>query len=221
MTAQAGGASTLASLRDMRRRLRALRCNLPPAERSAAERAIRAGLRRFGLWQACRRVAVYIGMPGEVDLRPSFDDAWRNGVQLYVPRIVHRRSGAMAFVPLAPTAVMRKNSFGIAEPAGGCRGRIPTLWLDAIVVPLVGFDRSGHRLGMGAGFYDRALRRRLDRTQSFRRPLLIGVAYSIQEVEHIEPAPWDVALDFVVTERGVRRFDSRQLEETKPCSTGS
>jgi 5-formyltetrahydrofolate cyclo-ligase len=59
---------------------------------------------------------------------------------------------------------------------------------------------------MGAGFYDRALRPRLDRAQAFRRPRLIGVAYSVQQVEQLDPAPWDVALDLVVTERGILRF---------------
>jgi arsenate reductase-like glutaredoxin family protein len=70
----------------------------------------------------------------------------------------------------------------------------------------VGFDAHGHRLGMGAGFYDRALRPRLDRAQPFRRPRLIGIAYSMQQVDRLEPAPWDVALDLVVTERGILRF---------------
>jgi len=92
--------------------------------------------------------------------------------------------------------------FGIAEPLHGSRGRIPVRHLDSILVPLVGFDRHGHRLGMGAGFYDRALHPRLDRTQPFRRPRLIGIAYSMQQVDRLEPAPWDVALDLVVTERG-------------------
>jgi 5-formyltetrahydrofolate cyclo-ligase len=59
---------------------------------------------------------------------------------------------------------------------------------------------------MGAGFYDRALRPRLDRAQSFRRPRLIGIAYSIQQVERLQPAAWDVALDLIVTERGIVRF---------------
>jgi 5-formyltetrahydrofolate cyclo-ligase len=59
---------------------------------------------------------------------------------------------------------------------------------------------------MGAGFYDRALRPRLDRSQPFRRPRLIGIAYSVQQVERLDPAPWDVALDLVVTEQGVLLF---------------
>jgi 5-formyltetrahydrofolate cyclo-ligase len=67
---------------------------------------------------------------------------------------------------------------------------------------------------MGAGFYDRALRRRGDRTRPFRHPRLIGVAFAIQRVERIDPAPWDVALDMVVTERGVFRSGSHTPRDT-------
>jgi 5-formyltetrahydrofolate cyclo-ligase len=62
---------------------------------------------------------------------------------------------------------------------------------------------------MGAGFYDRALRRRVERTQPWRRPRLIGVAYAVQQVDRLERQPWDVPLDLVVTERGV--LDCRHL----------
>lgn len=203
MTAQAGGASPSLSPGEARRHFRTLRRGLSAVERDAAERAIRRELRRLGLWRRGRRVGVYLGMPGEVDLRSSFDDAWARGAQLFVPRIRHPRSGEMSFVPLHPGAPMRRNRFGIDEPAAAAR--VPLLSLDAVLVPLVAFDARGHRLGMGAGFYDRALRRRLDRTQSFRRPHLVGIAFSIQQADTIGRAPWDVALDLVVTERGVVR----------------
>jgi 5-formyltetrahydrofolate cyclo-ligase len=194
------------TLRELRRQLRAGRGAIPDAERRVYDRAIHSALRRLGVWQRGRRVAAFLGMPGEVDLRPCFRTAWQRGVRLYVPHIVSRRDGRMVFVPLAPGAPVRGNMFGIAEPLHGSRGRIPVRHLDSILVPLVGFDRCGHRLGMGAGFYDRALRPRLDRTQPFRRPRLIGIAYSIQQVDRLEPASWDVALDLVVTERGILRF---------------
>jgi len=193
------------TLRELRRQLRASRRALPDAERRVADRAIRTALRSLGIWQRGRRVAVFLSMPGEVDLRPCLGPAWRCGARLYVPRISSTRNGTMAFVPLHPGSTLHGNRFGIAEPAGGARGRIPARHLDTILVPLVGFDACGHRLGMGAGFYDRALRPRLDRTQAFRRPRLIGIAYSLQQVERLEPAPWDVALDLVVTERGILR----------------
>jgi 5-formyltetrahydrofolate cyclo-ligase len=190
-------------LRELRRQLRQRRRVIPDAERRQFDRAIHASLRRLGVWQRGRRVAVFLGMPGEVDLRPCFAAAWDRGVRLYVPRVISWRDARMAFVPLEPDTTLRGNAFGIPEPAHGAGGRLPVRHFDTILVPLVGFDAQGHRLGMGAGFYDRALRSRLDRAQPFRRPRLIGIAYSAQQVARLEPAPWDVALDLVVTERGV------------------
>jgi 5-formyltetrahydrofolate cyclo-ligase len=148
-------------------------------------------------------------MPDEVDLRPCFDDAWRRGIQLYVPLILNLRQGAMTFVPLDHGAPLERNWFGIDEPPNVLHRRVSARELDVIVAPLLGFDAQCHRLGMGAGFYDRALRRRVDRDATFRRPRLVGVAYAIQQVDFIDPAPWDVALDMVVTERGVVRPSTR------------
>ncbi|MDH4105491.1 MAG: 5-formyltetrahydrofolate cyclo-ligase [Gammaproteobacteria bacterium] len=193
------------TLRELRRQLRARRRAITDAERPAFDLRIHASLRKLGVWRRGHRVAAFLGMPGEVDLRPCFAPAWRRGVHLYVPHIISLRDGTMAFVPLRPGAPLHGNRFGIAEPQGGLRGRIPVRHLDTILVPLVGFDALGSRLGMGAGFYDRALRPRLDRSQPFRRPRLIGIAYSVQQVERLDPAPWDVALDLVVTEQGVLR----------------
>ena len=208
MTAQAGGASPpslLVPVREARRRLRQLRHEIPPGERKAAHRAIHAQLRRLHVWRPGSRVAVFLGLPDEVDLRPCFAAAWRRGIQLYVPLILNLRQGAMTFVPLDRDAPLARNWFGIDEPPNALHRRITARELDVILAPLLGFDAQCHRLGMGAGFYDRALRRRVDRNAAFRRPRLVGVAYAIQQVEHIDPAPWDVALDMIVTERGVVR----------------
>jgi 5-formyltetrahydrofolate cyclo-ligase len=209
VTAQAGGAFPSLPLREARKRLRALRRDLADDERQAADRAIRGELHRLRVWRPGHRVAVFLGMPDEVDLRPCFAEAWRRGVRLFVPRILSLRRGAMAFVPYDRDARLEPNWFGIDEPVVPLGRRVSSLHLDTILVPLVGFDARCHRLGMGAGFYDRALQRRRDRAQSFRRPRLVGVAYAIQQLERIEPAPWDVALDVVVTERGVIRCGAR------------
>ncbi len=79
--------------------------------------------------------------------------------------------------------------------------------LDLVFVPLVGFDATGMRLGMGAGYYDRAfafLRQR----RHWRHPRLIGLAYSFQQVPHIEGAPHDVRLNCVITEKGPIKCNS-------------
>jgi 5-formyltetrahydrofolate cyclo-ligase len=74
-----------------------------------------------------------------------------------------------------------------------------------VFLPLLGFDPEGTRLGSGAGYYDRvfAFRRR---RHSWHRPLLVGLAYGCQQVEHIDLGRHDVPLDAVVTELGVQYF---------------
>jgi len=214
VTAQAGGAIPFPSrpadrmaqptpeVRATRRRLRELRLALGPAERAAAERAIRATLVRLGVFRRGTHVALYLPMRGEVDVRPCLEVARRHGSHLYVPRVVSRRRRQMLFAPWNEDGAHRTNAFGILEP-GSAAGARPVIGLDVVVLPLVGFDSSGNRLGMGAGFYDRALRRRLDRSTTWRRPRLIGVAYACQQLPVIPASPWDVPLDLVVTERGV------------------
>ena len=200
-------AQSTAEVRAARRRLRRLRLELDRDERAAAERDILLELERLRVFRRGAHVALYLPMTGEVDLRPCLERASLRGATVFVPRISSRRRGRMSFVRWTPGAAQRRNAFGILEPAGTIRPT-PVALLDVVVVPVVGFDRRGNRLGMGAGFYDRALRPRLDRTQRFRRPRLIGIAYSLQQVDRLEPAAWDVALDLVVTERGILRFPS-------------
>ena len=72
--------------------------------------------------------------------------------------------------------------------------------LDVVLVPLLGFDRRGHRLGFGGGYYDRSFAFLNGRTD-VGKPVLVGVAYSTQEIATLDEQPWDVRLDYVATER--------------------
>jgi len=211
-------AQPTAEIRAERRRLRALRLGLSRAERVAAEAAILAALRRLYVFRPGRRVAAYLAMPGEVSLAGAITEALESGTEIYVPQLASRRRGRMRFVRLRPDCPLRPNAagFGILEPAASSGEWLPPRCLDVILVPLVGFDREGNRLGMGAGYYDRALRARRDRTRSWRRPRLVGIAFACQEVARIVPASWDVALDLIVTEREIiapRREASATLPE--------
>lgn len=196
-------AQPTAETRATRRKLRELRKALAPGQREDAERAITAALRRMRIIRRGASVAVYLAMPGEVRLSAAMDVARRSGCDLFVPRVTSRRRGTMVFVPLHPDAELRRNAYGIAEPVSTARHRLKPLTLDVILVPVVGFDRDGNRLGMGAGYYDRALRHLRERERRWRRPRLVGLAFACQEVERIVPSPWDVPLDVVVTEREV------------------
>ncbi len=94
-------------------------------------------------------------------------------------------------------------AFGILE-SGGTR-MLRARELDIVFMPLVGFDAAGHRIGMGKGFYDRRFAHRIHLRQ-WRRPLLVGLAYDVQEVPSLPHAQHDVPLDAIVTESTVRRM---------------
>jgi 5-formyltetrahydrofolate cyclo-ligase len=194
-------AQSTAEVRDARRRLKRVRAALDGGTRIAAERAILRSLLGLGVFRRGARVAMYLPMRGEVDVRPAIAAAWRCGVAVFVPAILHRRRARMVFVPWTPAGPRRRNAYGIEEPVTRA-ARVPALRLDAVVLPVVGFDGRGNRLGMGAGYYDRALRRRLDPARGWRRPRLIGVAFACQELPEIQASTWDVPLDLIVTERG-------------------
>jgi len=196
-------AQTTAEVQTLRRQLRRLRCELPRVERLAAEHTILRRLKRLGVFQPGARVGIYLAVRGEVDLTAAAQHARLSGTRLFAPRITNFRRRTMAFLPLRPQQRLHANAFGIAEPMAPVACRLSVLRLGTVLVPLVGFDRAGHRLGMGAGFYDRALARRRDPRRAWRRPRLIGVAFACQEVDAIQPGGWDVALDAVVTEREV------------------
>ena len=93
---------------------------------------------------------------------------------------------------------LQRNRWGILEPRLQARRRVPARTLDVVLVPLVGFDAQGNRLGMGKGFYDR--------TFSFRaaarrqRPLLVGLAHECQRVESLERQAWDIRMDRIVSD---------------------
>lgn len=117
--------------------------------------------------------------------------------------VLHGRQ--LLFAPYTRGAGMVSNRFGIPEPAETGRAWLRGLQIDVALVPLVAFDPSGHRLGMGGGYYDRTFRFLLHR-RHWRRPALIGLAYEFQCVDAIARRAWDVPLDAVVTEVRVYHF---------------
>lgn len=176
--------------RGLRRRLRTARRSPGAGERAAAAAAIDRALARLGLPRPGTRIAAYRPFDGEIDPSAILRRARALGCTIHVPVITSLRSRRMRFMPLAAGG----------EPAGS--GAVAARWLDLVLVPLVGFDAPGNRLGMGAAFYDRHfafLRHR----RVWRRPLLLGLAFDLQRVDRLPVQAHDVPLWGVVTERGV------------------
>jgi len=174
----------------LRRRLRAARRAVGAAERLAAAAAVDATLGDMGLPRPRSRIAVYQAMDGELDPAIVVHRALALGCQVHLPVITSLRRRRMRFAPWP------------ADPPGLPAESDVARWFDLVLVPLVGFDDEGTRLGMGAGFYDRHfafLRHR----NSWHRPLLLGLGFELQRLEKLPAKPRDVPLWGIVTERGV------------------
>jgi 5-formyltetrahydrofolate cyclo-ligase len=182
--------------------MRAQRRSLSAADHgrrsSLAAKAI-AGLPMF---KAGKRVALYLPFDRETDTAALIAAARRRGVRVFVPVIVDRRHSRIRFYPLGGKT--RRGVFGIAVPARAERPT-PPRWLDLIVIPLVGVDAAGRRLGMGGGFYDRALEFRR-RRRHWPGPRLVGLAFDCQRTESAFAEPWDVNLDSLATESGLKHY---------------
>ena len=139
-------------------------------------------------------------MDGEPDLAAVVKDAQTRRKSVYAPVL---DGDTLRFARLPAGADLRKNRFGILEPRG--ERRIDPRHLDVVLVPLVAFDESGTRLGMGGGYYDRCFHF-LNTRSSWVRPKLIGIAYEFQRLQRIHRHSWDVPLWAAVTEKKTYRF---------------
>lgn len=192
--------SELNERRALRRELRARRIALGPAARQRANERIRSHL-AFSHWlRRGRLIGLYASMADEVDTVGLRALCRARGCAVYLPRITDYGERHMRFCRDrgAPLGISR---MGIGEP--GLRESVAARWLSLILLPILGFDALGTRLGYGGGFYDRDLAFRLERPAP---PLLIGIAYGCQELAQLARAAHDVALDGIVTEQGIRWF---------------
>lgn len=190
-----------AARRALRAPLRAQRRGVPPPQRALAARRLARNVDREFRLRAGLRIAVYAALPEEMDTGPLIELARRRGCRIFLPRI-NRRTNRIRFFETLAGGRETLNHLGISEPHG--TQTIGAKRLELVFMPLVGFDVQGMRLGMGGGFYDRTFAFR-NVHAVWRRPRLVGVAYSFQQLPSIASAAHDVRLDAVVTEQGVVR----------------
>lgn len=183
----------------LRRKMRAQRRELESREHDRRSELLCRRILSEPVFLRARRFAAFLSNDGEPDLELMLYRSALMGKRAYLP-VLHGKS--LWFLPLSSNAPMVQNQFGIAEPSCHPDERLKPFALDLVLVPLVAFDASGSRLGMGGGYYDRCFAY-LNHRSSWRRPRLIGVAFDFQRADEIPPRPWDVRLDGVITERGL------------------
>lgn len=188
----------------LRRHLKRVRSTLSAPERAAAGKAAMRLVLRLPQFRRARRIAGFVGTRGELDPMPLLEQADVLHKACYLPVLHPFQAGRLWFCRWRPGDRLLLNRYGIPEPAPGSNRLLPARRLDLIIVPLLGFDAQGHRLGMGGGYYDRSLAF-VHRLQSARRPFLLGFAHDAQRVDRLDVQPWDVSLDAVVTNLGLYR----------------
>jgi 5-formyltetrahydrofolate cyclo-ligase len=169
----------------------------------ARRRAAESASRHLGRWLETRRAGLRIGafvnFGSEIDTAPLLAMLQRSGFVTALPVVVGRGL-PLIFRRVRPFEVLETGAYGIPKPGENC----PEIEPDIFVVPFAGFDASGYRIGYGGGFYDRTLERA--RGRSGRHVLAIGYGLGAQEVPQVPREAHDLAMDGMVTERGMGWF---------------
>lgn len=180
-------ASIASEKQELRSALMAARRAIDPAARAAWDAAICA--RVLAWWEAARPavLGVYWPLRGEPDLAPAYAALAAAGAQLALP-VVLQADAPLAFTAWTPGEAMHKDGMGVAVPAQLRLVERPP----ALLVPCLGFNRKGYRLGYGGGYYDRTLAPQ-------PRPYAVGIGYGCLLAD-FAGAAHDVALDIIFTE---------------------
>ena len=186
------------SANELRKRNRGLRAELDAATLDQAATNLAENICSLVEFEQADKVAAYFAVNGEISLDLVIDRALQLGKQVFLPNLDQK---TLRFSPYFRQQKMRINKFKLPEPDVSDKEMLAPTSLDLVLAPLVVFDPAGNRIGMGGGFYDRSFAFR--RESSNVKPLLIGVAHELQKVDQLEPEPWDVRLDKVVTDQAI------------------
>ena len=184
----------------LRRLLRKARRALTPSKQREAAQGLYRQLAQHPLFRRSRHISLYLPTDGEIDPRLLLRAAQRRGKATYLPVLSAWPRTKMVFQRVKPGEKLLPNRFRILEPRVNAKRQRKVWALDLVLLPLVGFDDAGGRLGMGGGFYDRSLAY-LARRQSWRKPTLLGLAHECQKVDRLAQASWDVPLAGTVTDK--------------------
>lgn len=184
----------------LRQFIKQKRNSLSPKALKQNEQQLFLQLIQLSELKQAKTIAAYWPNRGEISLVTALQYWQSQGKQISLPRI--RTQQQMTFHPFYSHSKLVRNRFGIMEPR--CQQTIAINQVDIVLMPVVAFDHLGNRLGMGGGYYDRALA--FMRQQTWRKkPVLIGIAHDFQQLDFIPTEPWDIPLSLIVTNKRCHR----------------
>ncbi len=185
----------------LRTTIRQRRNALSTDEQKKAGLALTESLSRHKKIQQASRIAIYLTNDGELLTSSFIDWCWQNKKLVYLPVVHPFSAGNLLFLLYQPKTELSNNAYGILEPKLDVTKVCPLEQLDIICTPLVAFDDSGARLGMGGGFYDRSLAH-WQQTKLYP----IGLAHDCQLVTKVPVETWDIPLPEIITPSKRYRF---------------
>lgn len=188
---------------DIRRLLRQRRTALSAIEQTIAAQALNVQLQQLPLFRQPQSIGLYYPNDGEIS--PLNFVSQNPQHRYFLPSLSTTEQRLLYFHPWKPKDELQYNHLGVAEPKQQ-QITLDALSLSVILMPLVGFDSAGTRLGMGGGFYDYTLRQH---NEQARKPYLIGLAHACQQHTKLTADPWDIPLDAVITDKDVFIFQPR------------
>ena len=182
--------------KELRDSYRQKRIAIPSDDRAILHKEINRVLLTNATLKRCKTIAAYLNLPSEVNLSEFIRKAQKRGQSVCVP-VVDATKRVMEFRDL-PVDFERQDR-NEEDLVLLTQKKRSVNELDCALIPLLVFDSHGNRIGMGGGYYDKFFE------NSKTRPLLIGIAYELQKAEKIIPQEWDVRMDMIATEQGLRR----------------
>ena len=173
----------------LRQQIRKTRANLTALQQQQAEDSITQQALALIEERNAQHIALYVSFDGEISTDKLIKTLWAQDKHVYLPVLHPFNPNHLLFLRYLPDTSMLKNKFGIWEPKLNVQNVLPLDELDILFTPLVAFDKQGNRLGMGGGFYDRALQNW--QNASF---IPVGLAHQCQQVEQLPTEAWDVPL---------------------------
>ncbi|MCE5196105.1 MAG: 5-formyltetrahydrofolate cyclo-ligase [Negativicutes bacterium] len=185
--------------KELRSRILSLRDSLSNETRAAAAAAVAQRLAALPQWQQAKDVMLFVSFRSEIDTRALIELAWSSGKLVAVPRC-HPEDRRLEAHRIKSWADLVNSNYGILEPPDCPATKVEPTALDFILIPGSVFDRTGNRMGYGAGFYDRFLLR--CRANAPR----VAIAYDFQIVEKLQPKPHDQTIDYLLTDSAFYSF---------------
>lgn len=183
----------------LRRLLRNRRRSLTPLQQKIAAKNLYKQVIHHPLFRKAQHIGLYLANDGEIDPNLLLKAAQRYKKTIYLPILQRWPKFAMAFQRITPETRWTLNRFNIKQPVANFSHQVKPVKLDLILMPLVGFDEYGGRLGMGGGFYDRYLSY-LKNRKSWHKPYLLGLAHECQKVDKLQLNSWDIPVHAIVTD---------------------